>query len=93
MSGNPLQPRAYQIEAAREAIAGNTVINMCTGGGKTLVAVIVIDEFLLRSNKAICFLVPSVALVSQQAEYLRRNCKKKNGKALRIAGITRFAQE
>lgn len=82
-----LIPRAYQIEAASGAIAGNTVINVCTGGGKTLIAVIVINDFIRKHpRKVVCFLVPSRALVSQQAAYLRLNCDEKEGKQLLIEG-------
>lgn len=38
------------------------------------------------SRQVICFLVPSRALVIQQADYLRRNCLDKQGRALNIAG-------
>lgn len=82
-----LIPRSYQLEAASGAIASNTVINVCSGGGKTLIAVIVINDFI-RGNpdKIVCFLVPSRALVFQQAAYLRSNCDEKNGKPLLIEG-------
>ena len=87
MSGNAtLIPRPYQLDAAAVAIANNTIINVCTGGGKTLIAVIVIDQFLQSSNKAVCFFVPSRALVTQQSGYLQKNCQRRNGKELCIAG-------
>ena len=87
MSSNAkLIPRPYQLDAAAVAIANNTIINVCTGGGKTLIAVIVIDHFLQSSNKAVCFLVPSRALVTQQAGYLQKNCRSRCGKELCIAG-------
>lgn len=82
-----LVPRPYQLEAVEQAMRKNTVINIKTGGGKTLIAAIVIDNFLKLSNKAICFLVPSRALVDQQADYLRANCGTKNGKKIRVEGL------
>jgi ERCC4-related helicase len=85
MSGR-LKPRPYQLDAAAEAISRNTVINIRTGGGKTLIAAVVIDTFIKSSHKLVCFIVPSRALVSQQASYLRRNCQQKQGKELRVAG-------
>lgn len=88
-----LIPRPYQLDAARKAIANNSVINICTGGGKTLIAVIVINEFILSSTKVVCFLVPSRALVTQQSEYLRKNCEGKNGKELRVAGKMIFKEQ
>ena len=87
MSRTSLVPRNYQIEAVSVAIAGNTVINMDTGGGKTLIAVIVMDFFLSINNKAVCFVVPTRALVSQQAQYLRDNCKTRNGKPVEVKGM------
>eukprot|EP01041_Mallomonas_annulata_P010221 gene10221-21311_t len=70
-------PRDYQINAAREAISKNSIVNIQTGGGKTLIAVLVIDHFLQEHHtKNILFIVPSRALVIQQANYIRINCKK-----------------
>jgi endoribonuclease Dicer len=83
-----LCPRGYQTSAATEAIEKNTIINIRTGGGKTLIAVIVIDKFLQQSKKVVCFLVPSRALVSQQGEYLRKNCQDRNGKPLCVAELS-----
>ena len=69
-----IQPRAYQRSAADTAISQNSIINIRTGGGKTLIAVLVIDHFLQsRNEKRIMFIVPSRALVNQQAEYVRKN--------------------
>ena len=71
-----LNPRPYQVEAAQVAIERNTIINIKTGGGKTLIAVLVIDHFLtVYNSKKVIFIVPSRALVAQQAEYIRNNCK------------------
>lgn len=75
-----LQPRQYQISAADIAISKNSIINIRTGGGKTLIAVLVINHFLSLTNvKNILFIVPSRALVSQQAQYFRDNCSIKIG--------------
>lgn len=81
-----LTPRPYQLDAAAEVIDRNTVVNIRTGGGKTLIAAVVIDTFIKSSQKLVCFIVPSRALVSQQASFLRRNCQQKQGKHLRVAG-------
>ena len=71
----PLQARSYQLDAANIAIAKNTIVNIRTGGGKTLIAVLVVDHFLSneRSGRLVLFIVPSRALVAQQSEYLRQN--------------------
>lgn len=69
-----LQPRPYQQSAAEIAISQNSIINIRTGGGKTLIAVLVINHFLSNSGKKILFIVPSRALVTQQSEYLSKNC-------------------
>lgn len=72
--GGKIQPRPYQREVADTAIAKNTIINLRTGGGKTLIAVLLIDHFLkYEKEKKILFVVPSRALVDQQAKYIRKN--------------------
>ena len=84
--GPPLKLRQYQQEAAAAAISGNSVINIPTGGGKTLIAVSVINHFMMSSEKTVCFLVPSRLLVGQQADYLRKNCDEKQGTAPLVEG-------
>jgi len=70
-----LAPRPYQQETADCAIRQNTIINIKTGGGKTLIAVLVINHFLKFSpEKTVLFIVPSRALVTQQSQYLREQC-------------------
>jgi CRISPR/Cas system-associated endonuclease/helicase Cas3 len=82
-----LTPRPYQLEAVEEAMKKNTLINIMTGGGKTLIAAIVIDKFIKLSKKTICFLVPSRALVDQQTNYLLKNCETNNGKQISVEGL------
>mmetsp|Transcript_87212 Transcript_87212/g.182516 ORF Transcript_87212/g.182516 Transcript_87212/m.182516 type:complete len:833 (-) Transcript_87212:565-3063(-) len=69
MGGFELRP--YQKECVQRILQGNTIVNMPTGTGKTLVAVKAIDHFR-KTGKAL-FLVPTRALVSQQAQYVRDN--------------------
>lgn len=83
---NVLIPRPYQLMAVEEAMGKNTIINIKTGGGKTLIAAIVIDKFLKLSPKTICFLVPSKALVDQQTKYLQTNCETNNGMQICVEG-------
>jgi hypothetical protein len=64
--------RADQIEAVDKCLAGNHIINMPTGSGKTLISVKIVDHFLqMRPDKNVVFVVPTCALVRQQARYLR----------------------
>jgi endoribonuclease Dicer len=66
--------RDHQIEAVSKCLAANHIINLPTGTGKTLVAVRVMDYFLqLHPGKNVVFVVPTTALVRQQARYLRRH--------------------
>ena len=90
--GPPLKLRQYQQEAAAAAISRNTVINIRTGGGKTLIAVSVINHYMMFSEKTVCFLVPSRSLVSQQAAYLRTNCDDKQGSAPLVEGEDDLSQ-
>jgi ERCC4-related helicase len=86
---NFLKPHKYQIEARDRAISSNIIINIRTGGGKTYVAVLVIDYFLLHQpEKRILFVVPSRALVSQQAEYIRTHCQHINGMNVSVTEIS-----
>lgn len=71
--GLPL--RGYQEECLRTAVRQNSIVVLPTGTGKTLIAVKVIDHFrALAPEKCVLFLVPTKALVGQQAEYCRSHC-------------------
>lgn len=66
------EPRPYQKECIEQALTQNTVINLPTGAGKTLIAVKIIDHFRSRCpDKRVLFAVPNVALVRQQARARR----------------------
>ncbi|CAJ1352882.1 unnamed protein product [Effrenium voratum] len=69
-----LQPRAYQLECVQELRKGNTIVSLPTGGGKTLIAVLALDEFLRNTARAM-FIVPTRVLVEQQAKYCREKCR------------------
>ena len=73
-----LRARPYQEELLQKAIAGNTIVYLGTGSGKTFIAVMLIREMkglLVGGTKVrggvsmvqAIFLVSSVALVEQQA--------------------------
>ncbi|CAE7350675.1 dcl1 [Symbiodinium sp. CCMP2456] len=59
----------HQLEAFRKALSQNSILNMPTGSGKTLVACMLLDALGVPS----VFVVNSRALVVQQSEYLRRH--------------------
>ena len=71
-----LVPRAYQDEMVAIAIQQNTIVRMDTGTGKSLISVGVIRSFtsgIVKDRdpaKLIVFVVPTVALVTQQADYI-----------------------
>eukprot|EP00930_Biecheleria_cincta_P023734 TRINITY_DN17092_c0_g1_i2.p1 TRINITY_DN17092_c0_g1~~TRINITY_DN17092_c0_g1_i2.p1 ORF type:complete len:747 (-),score=120.10 TRINITY_DN17092_c0_g1_i2:302-2542(-) len=69
-----MKPRSHQLECVRHVIQRNTIVNMPTGTGKTLVAVLTIDHF--RESGKVMFLVPTRALVTQQAEYVRKHASR-----------------
>ncbi|KAL8159220.1 hypothetical protein V2J09_000757 [Rumex salicifolius] len=67
--------RSYQLEALEKAIKQNTIVFLEAGSGKTLIAVMLLrsHSHLLKqssSYKAV-FLVPTVVLVTQQAQVVR----------------------
>lgn len=68
--------RRYQLEALERALAGNTLVFLETGAGKTLIAVLLLRRFAHRIRSSpppsfAVFLVPTVVLVSQQAGVIR----------------------
>lgn len=71
-----LQPRDYQLQCLEKIKRGNTIINMSTGGGKTLVAVLAFDHFLAANRGKAIFAVPTRVLVEQQAQYCRDFCQR-----------------
>jgi endoribonuclease Dicer len=77
-----LSLRPYQSQCVDHARTRNTIVCLPTGHGKTLVAVQRIDDVLGRQmssaqktkKKVVGFLVPTRALVEQQARYIQTNC-------------------
>ncbi|KAL8233189.1 hypothetical protein R6Q57_002967 [Mikania cordata] len=71
------QPRSYQIEALAQAIQKNTIVFLETGSGKTLIAVMLLRRYAYLLKKPspyiAVFLVPTVVLVKQQADYVRKH--------------------
>lgn len=68
-------PRKYQRVLFEIAKKDNTIINMGTGFGKTLIALMLIKHFspAFEDGKQTLFLVPSVALAVQQSITIRAN--------------------
>jgi endoribonuclease Dicer len=68
-------PRQYQIALFETSKNRNTIVNLETGKGKTLVALLLIRYLspLFQEGKQTLFLVPSVALAMQHSSTLRAN--------------------
>ncbi|KAL2941463.1 Endoribonuclease Dicer-like protein 2 [Bienertia sinuspersici] len=77
--------RSYQLEALEKAMKQNTIVFLETGSGKTLIAVMLLRSYahLLRrpaQSYIAVFLVPTVVLVTQQAEVIKMHTDLKVGK-------------
>jgi len=67
-------PRPYQLAALEQVVLRNTIVNMETGLGKTLVAVLAADHFLKTDpSRKVVFCATTVQLVKQQAAFIQRN--------------------
>lgn len=68
-------PREYQYALFEIAKKKNIVVNLGTGCGKTLIAVLLINYFSpsFEDHKQVLFMVPSVALAVQHTSTLRAN--------------------
>ena len=66
----------YQQESLDHAKAENTIVNLPTGFGKTLIAAKLIEYYLQKSpTKRVAFLVPTRPLVEQQSDYCAKHCR------------------
>lgn len=68
-------PRDYQKQLFEKAKLQNTIINLGTGQGKTLIAFLLIRHYskAYEEGKQTLFLVPSIALAVQHTTTLRAN--------------------
>lgn len=68
-------PRDYQMALFEAAKKRNTIVNLGTGKGKTLIALLCIDHFSksYEEGKQTLFMVPSVPLAIQQTTTLQAN--------------------
>jgi endoribonuclease Dicer len=75
------RPRLYQEQLMNLAKMQNTIIYLPTGSGKTFIAVMLIKEMSgsLDKGKHTFFMVNTVALVNQQAAYIRRHSHRSVG--------------
>ncbi|KZV70597.1 P-loop containing nucleoside triphosphate hydrolase protein [Peniophora sp. CONT] len=72
----PVTPRKYQEEILQHALKGNVIAALKTGSGKTYIAVLLIRYICSlpsSQGKKIVFIVPTVPLVLQQAEYIKKH--------------------
>ncbi len=75
-SQSELHARPYQVELLHRAMEENAIVFLGTGAGKTFIAVMMIRELghqIRDGPKRTIFLVNSVALVAQQAQFLARH--------------------
>ncbi|KAI4523212.1 hypothetical protein K525DRAFT_196949 [Schizophyllum commune Loenen D] len=71
-----MRPRQYQEEIFRQAQAGNRIAALDTGSGKTYIGLMLIKWIASQpknKDKMIVFLVPRVALVEQQGNFIAAN--------------------
>lgn len=71
---------AFQVDLFRKSCKENIIVYLPTGSGKTFIAALLIKEYasamqkpLSHGGKRTVFLVPTVVLGQQQAEFLDRN--------------------
>ncbi|KAK3028012.1 hypothetical protein RJ639_040011, partial [Escallonia herrerae] len=91
-SADPLPfARSYQLEALEKAIEQNTIVYLETGSGKTLIAIMLLRSYayLLRKPSPFIavFLVPTVVLVTQQADAVKMHTDLKVGKYWGAMGV------
>eukprot|EP01063_Lacrimia_lanifica_P028502 TRINITY_DN4167_c0_g1_i5.p1 TRINITY_DN4167_c0_g1~~TRINITY_DN4167_c0_g1_i5.p1 ORF type:complete len:1076 (+),score=368.29 TRINITY_DN4167_c0_g1_i5:76-3303(+) len=69
-----LTPYRYQLECLEQVAAQNTIVNMPTGTGKTLVAALAAGYYITRVEpaKKVLFVVKDLPLVDQQAAAIER---------------------
>jgi len=67
-----IEKREYQVNIAKSALRGNTLVVLPTGLGKTIIALLVIDEVLCRKGGKVLFLAPTKPLVKQHQDTIRK---------------------
>jgi Fanconi anemia group M protein len=69
---NQVESRAYQINIAKSASKGNTLVVLPTGLGKTIIALFLIARELKKEDNKILFLAPTKPLVVQHSQFLKQ---------------------
>jgi endoribonuclease Dicer len=92
--GTTFVARNYQVELLEVALEENTIVCLGTGTGKTFIAVLLIKAFaytvekpISEGGQRIVFIVPSVALVEQQANNVKTHTSLKVGKYVGSMGV------
>ncbi|KAG0553607.1 hypothetical protein KC19_12G024900 [Ceratodon purpureus] len=91
-----VNPRRYQEEAFQEALRKNIILCLGTGGGKTLVAVLLMKALakntrLETDKRLIVFLAPTVLLVQQQARVVKIHTDLKVGEFYGAKGVDHWS--
>ncbi|KAK0458512.1 P-loop containing nucleoside triphosphate hydrolase protein [Desarmillaria tabescens] len=76
IEGDTLIPRKYQEEVFVQAQEGNIIAALGTGSGKTFISILLIRWIATKEasqGKAVVFLVPKVALVEQQGDFIAKH--------------------
>ncbi len=68
-----VEQRDYQTNIASAAIRESTLVVLPTGMGKTIVALIVIADTLLKKKGRVLFMAPTKPLVEQHSSFLRQH--------------------
>ncbi|MFH1580044.1 MAG: DEAD/DEAH box helicase [Thermoplasmatota archaeon] len=71
-----VEQRDYQTNIAASALKESTLVVLPTGMGKTIVALIVIAETLLKKRGKILFMAPTKPLVEQHSRFLKEHLLK-----------------
>ncbi len=70
-----IEEREYQVNIAKSALRGNTLVVLPTGLGKTVIAILVMVEVLHRKGGKVLFLAPTKPLVEQHARSIKKLTK------------------
>ncbi len=72
---NAVEKRDYQVNIAKSALRGNTLVVLPTGLGKTIIAILLMIEILYRKGGKALFLAPTKPLVEQHAKSIKKITK------------------
>lgn len=90
------KPRGYQSEILEHARKENVIAFLETGAGKTLVSALLIQEVLSQpasKGRIAVFIVEKVALVHQQAEYMKDICEYNVGTYYGAMGLDEWSSD